>query len=92
MCEKIVYVSTNNKISKKAGSIVRKLALKYYDCCILSPFIAFSHLKNEEFLENSLTLLDMCDEMWVIGDMENSFGFEVEFCEKHKIPIKIIRR
>ncbi len=92
MCEKIVYVSTNNKISKKAGNIVKKLAQRYDDCCILSPFISFSHLKTEEFLDNSLSLLDMCDEMWVIDDIDNSFSFEVEFCKKHKIPIKIIRR
>ncbi|MBO7208367.1 MAG: hypothetical protein J6V58_01370 [Clostridia bacterium] len=92
MCEKIVYVSTNNKISKKAGSIVKKLALRYDDCCILSPFLCFPYLRTEEFLDNCLTLLDMCDEMWVIDNDENSFSFEMEYCNKHKIPIKIIRR
>lgn len=92
MCDKIVYVSTNKKISKKAGNIVKKLAQKYDDCCILSPFLCFPHHRTKEFLDNCLTLLDMCDEMWVIDEIENSFGFEVEYCNKHKIPIRIIRR
>lgn len=92
MRDKLIYVSTNIKISKKVGAIVKKLANEYDDYCILSPYLSFPHLHTEEFLDNSMTLLDMCDEMWIIDEQKNGYGFELEYCNKHNIPIKIIRR
>lgn len=92
MKEKIVYTTAVNYSAKKIKSEVSRLADRFDDICILSPALIFGHLSREEAYDNSITLLDMCDEMWILEDAKNAYGFETEYCRKHKIPVRIIGR
>lgn len=92
MKDKLVYISDNHINTRLLRNKTCELSLSNPKACILNPKIIFSHLKNEEFMENSLTLLDMCDEMWVVGEVWDANKYEVEYCREHKIPIKAVRR
>ena len=92
MKDKIVYLSHKAKSTKVSHAITSIMARDYPTICILNPKIIFSHSYCEEYIENSLTLLDMCDEMWIVDSENNSENYELDYCRKHNIPIKIIRR
>ena len=62
----------------------------------VSPSLNFSCLVGTlslpEMIEHHLTLLDLCDEMWVFGHAGNPYyEFEREYAERYHIPI-IIKR
>ena len=92
MKDKIVYATAARYSTKRIRAITCRLADEYDDVCIISPAVMFGCLDREEVYDNSITLLDMCDEMWVLDDEKNMHGYEAENCRKHKIPIRIIRR
>ena len=92
MKDKIVYLSHKTKNVKVSRAVTSATARDYPSVCIINPRIVFSHLSCEEYMENSLTLLDMCDEMWVIDNGKNCENYEFDYCTKHKIPIRTVRR
>lgn len=92
MKDKIIYLSHKTKNAKVSRAVTSMLARDYPSVCIINPRIVFSHLECEEYIENSLTLLDMCDEMWMVDNDKNYENYEIDYCQKHKIPIKIVRR
>ena len=92
MKDKIIYLTHKNKNAKVLRATTSLIARNYPTVCILNPRIVFSHFNCVEFMENSLTLLDMCDEMWIVDSEKNAENYETEYCKKHKIPIRIVRR
>ncbi len=95
--EKLVYIchvfGGKQENIDKVTKLIRKLIRTYPNICFLSPIHAtgfFYHdVTYENGMEYCLTLLDMCDEMWVFGKSSNSKGclIEKEYCRKYKIPI-----
>ncbi len=92
MKNKMVYLSVKHINAKVLRTITGTLSRDNPSVCIINPKIAFSHTKNDEYMENSLALLDMCDEMWVVGEVWNAEKYEIEYCRDYKIPVKAVRR
>lgn len=92
--EKIIYVAApyggdeNNK--KKIEHTIRALVGVYPQYCFISPIHAFGFLYNDvdynEGMQYCLTLLDMCDEIWIFGDSKGT-RIEREYAKRYKIPI-----
>jgi len=91
MKDRMIYVSVKHTNAKVLRSITCSLSRDNPNVCVLNPKIAFSHFRTEDYMENSLALLDMCDEMWVVGEIWNAEKYEIEFCRKYKIPVKAVR-
>lgn len=92
MKNKLVYISDKYINTKLLRVKTCELSQSNPKACIINPKIAFSHLKSDEFMENCLTLLDMCDEMWVVGEVCDANKYEIDYCREHKIPIRTVRR
>lgn len=92
MKDKIVYLAHNLKNAKILRAATSVIADKNPRLCFVNPRIMFSHLNGEEYMESALTLLDMCDEMWIVGDGAKCEHYETEYCREYKIPIKTVRR
>jgi hypothetical protein len=97
MIEKVVYIchefGSKQENADKVATLVRELSNLYPTICFISPIHAFGFLYEstdyDRGMSYCLTLLDMCDEMWVFGEFSNSTGclIEKEYCRKYKIPI-----
>ena len=97
MIEKVVYVSHEydgkQENADKVATLVTELSNLYPTICFMSPAHAFGFMYESIDYDRGilycLTLLDMCDEMWVFGEFSNSKGclIEKEYCRKYKIPI-----
>ena len=97
MIEKVVYIchefGGKQENADKVATLVRELSNLYPTICFISPIHAFGFLYEstdyDRGMSYCLTLLDMCDEMWVFGEFSNSKGclIEKEYCRKYKIPI-----
>lgn len=97
MIEKVVYISHQFGGKKenydKVTELVTKLSIMYPEICFVSPIHAtgfmYDKVSYEQGMEYCLTLLDMCDEMWVFGEFSESIGcmIEKEYCKAHNIPI-----
>ncbi len=87
MKDKIVYLSHNRKNAKIMRAIASIMSRDNPRVCIINPKLTFPYLTGEEYIQNSLTLLDMCDEMWVVGDIEYCENYEINYCREHRIPI-----
>lgn len=95
--DKLVYIchefGGKQENADKVAELIKKLIKVYSNICFLSPHHAtgfFYHdVKYDKGIEYCLTLLDMCDEMWVFGSKSMSKGclIEKEYCRKYKIPI-----
>ena len=100
--KKIVYLSHpySNKISNKTKleKFQKYLIRKYPGYLFLSPIHAFGHLYDdvtyEEGLNYCLFLLNISDEIWMLGDWTNSKGCqkEVQVAIKDHLPIKFISK
>ena len=80
--------------------IGNKIAAKYIKdgYAVFSPFLDyqfhfFEDLSITDYYEYSLAFLEVCDEMWVLPNWENSKGtkMEIEFALNNQIPIKYLR-
>lgn len=90
---KLIYIAheyggkKENKL--KVEEIIKDLIKKYPDYIFISPIHSFGYLYNEvtyeKGIEYCLTLLDLCDEMWIY---KRSKGVEIEmdYCFEHGIP------
>ena len=95
--DKLVYIchefGGKQENIDRVGELVKGLLKVHPEYCFLSPLHATGFLYNEMTWENGmeycLTLLDMCDEMWVFGKESMSKGcmMEKEYCKEHSIPI-----
>ena len=94
--DKIIYVSHKygSKPENKTAveKLIKKLVRQYPQYCFVSPIHALGFLYNEmdydTGMEHCLTLLDVCDEMWICS--EDSKGVELEraYCQRYNIPVK----
>lgn len=97
MMEKLVYIchefGGKQENIERVTKLIKKLIRVYPDICFLSPIHAtgfFYHdVSYEKGMEYCLTLLDMCDEMWVFGSKSMSKGCMIEknYCKRYRIPI-----
>ncbi len=97
MIEKVVYVSHEfggkQENADKVAKLVTELTLFHPEICFISPIHAFGFMYHdtdyERGIELCLTLLDMCEELWVFGEYSNSRGclIEKQYAKNHKIPI-----
>lgn len=95
--DKVIYIChefggdiVNKEIVAK---LIEKLVNIFPNYCFVSPIHSFGYLYDEvsyeRGMEYCITLLDMCDEMWVFGDKSMSKGCLIEkrYCDRYKIPI-----
>ena len=95
---KIIYLSHpySNKITNKTKleNFQKYLMKEYPDYLFISPIHAFGHLYDslpyEAGLNCCLSLLFMCDEVWMCGDWTNSRGcqHEVQVAINESVPVK----
>lgn len=93
--DKIIYVS--HKYGSKAENkqavekLIKKLVRQYPQYCFVSPIHALGFLYNEmdydTGMEHCLTLLDVCDEMWICSEDSKGVKIEREYCNRYKIPV-----
>ena len=84
--EKVVYVSHEfggkQENADKVATLVTELSNLYPTICFISPIHAFGFMYESTDYDRGmlycLTLLDMCDEMWVFGEFSNSKGCLIE--------------
>lgn len=98
--EKIIYFShcygmdINNRIH--AEEVLLKLNKQFPNYTLLSPIHAtgylYDRLSYDDGMRHCLALLDMCDEMYIVADFNNSKGvqIEIEYARQHNIPVKKI--
>ena len=95
--DKLVYIchqyGGEDENKKRVTNLVKNLVQAYPNYCFLSPIHAtgfFYHdISYERGMEHCLTLLDLCDEMWLFGNKSMSKGcmIEKDYCERYKIPV-----
>lgn len=95
--KKVIYISheygNDYENADRVADLVRAYSIVHSDYCFVSPIHSFgfmySDLNYEHGMKLCLTLLDMCDEMWVFGDRSMSKGCQIEkeFCNRYDIPI-----
>ncbi len=95
--DKLIYICHQFGGEQKNVLQVERLIkglIKYHPTyCFLSPLHAtgflYKELTYDKGMEYCLTLLDMCDEMWVFGEFSQSKGclLEKEYCKQYNIPI-----
>ena len=98
--KKVVYISQPSSglpiNDRRIEETIKILVKEYPDILFVSPVHCFGFLYNElpweEGISQCIGLLNLCDEMWVFGDWQKSRGclYEVQYCQVHKIPYKII--
>lgn len=98
--KKVVYVSHPSSglpvNERRIAETIKILVKEYPDILFVSPVHCFGFLYNElpwdEGMSQCIGLLNLCDEVWVFGDWQESTGclYEVQYCKLHKIPYKII--
>lgn len=77
----------------RVAAIIREFIKWYPDICFMSPIHAFGfYYHDTEYLHGidyCLTLLEVCEEMWVFGEHSKSRGCQIEkaYCKEHNIPI-----
>ena len=86
MKDKIVYATAARYNTKRIRAITCRLADEYDDVCIISPAVMFGCLDREEVYDNSITLLDMCDEMWVWTMKKTCTVMRRSIAENTKFP------
>ena len=106
MDRKLIYVAAKYGGDKKNKELVEK-AIRYFinkddesqtfqRKTYISPIHTFNFLYDDtEYLEGldyCLSLLDKCDECYMLSNWKDSFGAKIEygFCKGKSIPIKII--
>lgn len=99
--EKIVYLSHayggNEKNQIHAERVLFNLNKQFPNITFLSPIHALGYLYDklsyEDGMRHCLSLLDMCDEMWIVAGYDTSRGvlIEIEYAKQHKIPVRKIR-
>lgn len=97
--KKTIYVShqfqNNPQNIKEIETIVKYLIKVFPDYCFISPSHAFGYLYDctdyQQGIDMCLSLMDICDELWVFSEPTDSVGvgLEIECAVKNSIPYKI---
>ena len=79
--------------ANEVAEIMMKLMNDYPNLIFFSPihnFPCYENINYEIGLQRCIDFLPYCKSMIVTGDYKNSKGClaEIQFCEKHKIPIE----
>jgi hypothetical protein len=92
--EKVIYVAApyGGKEENRAAveTKIKEFIKEYPQYCFVSPIHSFGFLYNtmsyDEGMEHCLTLLDLCTEIWILGDSKGT-RIERKYAIRYKIPI-----
>lgn len=96
---KVVYISHayggKKENADKVAKIIIELHKLYPDYIFISPIhnfgMLYEHTSYTEGLTMCLWLLNLCNEMWVMGhELSTGVRGEISYCKNHYIPYKIL--
>lgn len=92
--DNILKVLTNIREGIKVASHWTKEGYAVFCPFLDYQYQFFNDLSIDDYYQYSLAFLEVCDEMWVLPNWENSNGTkkEIDFAEKYGIPIKYLAR
>ena len=95
--QKVIYIcheyGNDYKNADKVADLILSFSVVYPDLVFVSPIHTFGFMymdvPYDHGMKMCLTLLDLCDEMWIFGDKSKSRGcmIEREYCKRYNIQI-----